>query len=141
MEDDKVGYRNPPRSKQFKPGVSGNPAGRPRRTPVPLAEKINAILNAPVEYRERGRTKFATRRELGLKILAERAAGGDLGAAENLLKIRDRAERYGDTGVDRLIIHDWLPDYPGQTGADKTEASALVDDAGSARSPRGRKAR
>ena len=136
MVDDEVGYQKPPKSKWFKPGVSGNPDGRRSRKPLPLAEKINAILDALVEYRERGRLRVATRRELGLKIIAERAAGGDLSAAEHLLKIRQRAERYGDTGVDPVIIRNWLPDYPGQTAETKTKnATAEPVDAEARREP------
>ena len=40
------------------------------------------MLNAPIEYRERGRTKVATYRELILKLLVDRAISGDLDAAE-----------------------------------------------------------
>jgi hypothetical protein len=29
---DAVGYRRPPRNRQFKPGQSGNPTGRPKGT-------------------------------------------------------------------------------------------------------------
>lgn len=29
---EKTGYRNPPKEYQFKPGVSGNPSGRPKNT-------------------------------------------------------------------------------------------------------------
>jgi hypothetical protein len=35
------------------------------------------VLNAPIEYRERGKTKIATYRELSLKMLVDRAINGD----------------------------------------------------------------
>lgn len=39
-EDDSVGYRNPPKHTRFKPGQSGNPAGRPKaRDPRALARQ------------------------------------------------------------------------------------------------------
>ena len=44
---------------------------------------------------------------------------GDLEAAEILLKIRERAERYGDAGVEQIVISDWMPDYAGQSGEEK----------------------
>jgi hypothetical protein len=78
------------------------------------------VLNAPIEYRERGRTKVATYRELSLKMLVDRAISGDLGAAELALKIVARAERYGDPGVDPIQVENWIADYPDQTANQKT---------------------
>ena len=49
----------------------------------------------------------------------DRAVSGDLEAAEILLKIRERAERYGDAGVEQIVISDWMPDYAGQSGEEK----------------------
>jgi hypothetical protein len=33
MADDEIGYGKPPLSGRFRPGVSGNPSGRPKRKP------------------------------------------------------------------------------------------------------------
>jgi hypothetical protein len=115
-----VGYGKPPRKSRFRSGVSGNPKGRPKRKPSALAGIIRDVLSAPVEYRERGRLKAGTRHELSLKVLVERAIKGDLGAADFILKVRAHGLRYGEAGVDRLQISDWLPDYPGQTADQKT---------------------
>jgi hypothetical protein len=120
MADYEVGYRRPPKNRRFRPGRSGNPTGRPKRKPIPVADLISEILNAPIVYQEHGRTRVATRQELSLRILVARAAGGDVGAAENLLKVRERAERFGDAGVNVLAIADWMPDYEGQTAEQKT---------------------
>ena len=87
MPSYEVGYGKPPLSGRFRAGVSGNPKGRPKRKPTPLAERIKSALNAPIEYRERGRTKVATYRELSLKMLVDCAISGDLDAAELALKI------------------------------------------------------
>jgi hypothetical protein len=76
------------------------------------------VLNAPIEYREGGRTKVATYRELSLKILVDRAASGDLDAAELALNIRARAERYPD--LDPILVENWIPDHPDQTANQKT---------------------
>jgi hypothetical protein len=91
-----VGYGKPPLSGRFRAGISGNARGRPKRKGLALAERIKTVLNAPIEYRERGRTKVATYRELCLKMLVDRAINGALDAAEMVLKIWARAERYGD---------------------------------------------
>lgn len=115
-----IGYRKPPKRTRFKPGASGNPKGRKKRDPSNLARVIYRILNAPVTYREGGRTKSATRQELTIKILIEHAIKGDVAAAEHVLKLRAYAQRFGDAGVQKLLIADWLPDYPGQTAELKT---------------------
>jgi len=129
MSDYDVGYGKPPKSGRFKPGVSGNPKGRPKRKLVPLAEIINNAINDPIKYREGRRTKFAPMRELSLKIVVDRAVGGDLEAAELAIKIRERAERYGDAGVDQIEVSGWLADYSGQTAEQKTRDLAMGRDA------------
>lgn len=43
----KVGYGSPPRENQFKPGKSGNPSGRPRKSKNPdtiAKEEINRMI-------------------------------------------------------------------------------------------------
>src|SRR5271155_3037151 len=100
MSKYKVGYGKPPKKSRFKRGISGNPKGRPKRKSNPLAEIINNVLRASIEYRERGRIKTTTRHELNLKMLIEHAVKGDLGAAELVLKVRDHAQRWGEAGVD-----------------------------------------
>ncbi len=119
MADYEIGYGKPPRSRRFQQGVSGNPKGRPKKKSSPLAQTINKVLNAPIQYRVRGRTKVASARELSLKMLVDRAVSGDLEAAELVIKIRERAERHGDAGVERIAISDWMPDYAGQSGEEK----------------------
>jgi Family of unknown function (DUF5681) len=115
MADYSVGYGKPPRNRRFRPGVSGNPKGRPKRKPTALAEIISAALNGPIDYREQGRAKVAPAITLSLKLLVDRAIAGDLDAAEMVLKIRASAERFDVSTVEPIIVSDWLPDYPGQT--------------------------
>jgi Family of unknown function (DUF5681) len=129
MDDYEIGYRKPPKSGRFRAGVSGNPKGRPKQRPPPLAQSIKNTLDAPIEYRDRGQTKVATARELSLKTLVDRAVAGDLAAAELALRIRDRAERNEDAGIDQILVGGWLPDYPGQTAQQKTGDFALSRDA------------
>ena len=124
MSEEPIGYGKPPTHTRFKPGTSGNPKGRPKRK-VPVAgEIIDSVLNAPAEYRERGQTKTAVRRELTLRNYVMRALGGDVKAAETLLKLRAHAQRFSDTGVHSFEVADWLPDHPGQTGEEKTRKFA-----------------
>ncbi len=50
----RVGYGNPPVDSRFKPGESGNPGGRPKKTPDFL-EDAAAILTAPVTGQAKGK--------------------------------------------------------------------------------------
>jgi hypothetical protein len=124
MVDDSVGYRKPPKHSKFKKGVTGNPKGRPKRKPFAAAETIDSVLNSTTEYRERGQTRVATRRELTIRTLVNRALKGDVKSAEALLKLRAHAQRHRDAGVQRIVSSDWLPDHLGQTGEQKTKQFA-----------------
>jgi len=44
MSNDDVGYGKPPKNTRFKAGVSGNPKGRPKRSPMALAEIVGKVL-------------------------------------------------------------------------------------------------
>jgi Family of unknown function (DUF5681) len=125
MADDKIGYGRPPEWSQFKPGVSGNPKGRPKRDPTAVSEVIKNTLSAPIQYREQGRTRTATRTEVGLRKLVENAVRGDLTAAATLLEYREHARRYGDVGIETVEILNWFEDYPGQTAEQKSRESVI----------------
>jgi hypothetical protein len=124
MNDDGVGYGRPPKASRFKPGMSGNPKGRPKRKPIAFAEVVNQVLDVPIEYLERGRPKVTTRRELTLQKWVDLAIKGDIRAAEHILKIRAQAERDGDPGSETIRVSGWLSDYPGQTAEQKTQDAA-----------------
>jgi hypothetical protein len=124
MSDDGVGYRRPPKHSRFKPGNNANPKGRPKRKPAAIADIIDHVLNGLAEYRERGRIKKARRRELTIKTDIRLALSGNLKSIETILLLRQHAQTSGDAGVQRLEIADWLPDYPGQTGEQKTREFA-----------------
>src|SRR5271163_3810447 len=106
MGDHEVGFGKPPKQSRFKTGVSGNPKGRPKRKPLAASEIIGNVLNGTAEYRERGRTKMATRLELTLRAWLNRAMKGEAKAAEMLLKLRAHAQKFGDVGVQRIRMDD-----------------------------------
>jgi hypothetical protein len=120
MNEGPVGYKNPPTQTRWKPGISGNPSGRPKQKTIPLADIIRDFFSAPIHYREEGRVKTASREELLFRKLIEEAIKGSALAAEFILKLRMSAHRFGSVGDDHLEISDWLPDYPGQTAERKT---------------------
>jgi hypothetical protein len=119
MADYEVGYGKPPLSGRFKPGASGNPRGRPKRAANPWAETIQNLLDQPVKYRVAGKAMRATYLELTIQALVDRAAKGEVAAAELVLRIAEHAEQLGDIGVMKLLIENWAPAYPGQTAEQK----------------------
>ena len=120
-----VGYGRPPIEGRFKPGVSGNPRGRPKRQPSAVADHIDDVLAKPMTFREKGRQRIATRGEVILKVVIDRALSGDVSAAQDLLRLIRQAERSGFTASTRIEIADWLPDHVGQTAEQKTQSEAL----------------
>ena len=135
MSDRKVGKANT----RFKKGVSGNPKGRPRRRPPEVGQVMKGIMDSSVEYREDGRTRKATRRELSVKRHLKRALEGDIGAAEALLKLRAEAQKKRGRSGSIVQFTDLLPAAASQTGEsqdgsrsrDQTEAPALPKTSGS----------
>jgi hypothetical protein len=121
MSDYAVGYGKPPTASRFKAGTSGNPRGRPKRQSLSLADIVDRVLAARITYREQGRIKSATRDELCVKMLVDSAIKGDIASAEHILKMYAHAQRFGGAGGDTIAIHNWLPDYPGQTPDQKVE--------------------
>jgi hypothetical protein len=119
MTKSDVGRGRPPKHSRFKPGTSGNPRGWPKRKVSALGEITDDVFKTPVEYRDDGRLKKATRHELSLKAMVKDALNGDIAATEMLLRLRSRAEA-GEIGVQRIVVDNWLPDHPGQTGEQKS---------------------
>ncbi len=108
--DGPIGYGRPPARTRFKPGVSGNPDGRPKRKPSALADIIRDTMNASVRIREHGRTKTVSRKEAAVQMLVRRAVAGDIASAYEILKARSQAKRDGEMGVEALRVLNWLPD-------------------------------
>jgi hypothetical protein len=94
MAEYEVGYKKPPRHSQFKPGNQANPQGSGKRKRRTEAEIAHEILTQPVSFREGGKSKRASRIELMIKSFGAAALKGDVGAAEALLKIREKFEKH-----------------------------------------------
>src|SRR5262249_20499222 len=91
-----VGYKKPPRATQFKPGVSGNPTGRPKK-PVNIASELLDELSELTSIRDHGRQIEITKARAIVKEIVRLAAAGDLRAATTVLSFTrnqtDTAER------------------------------------------------
>ena len=75
-DDHAVGYGRPPKHHQFKPGRSGNPQGRPRKTRS-IEAMIKRELDQTVKITEGGRELRISKREAIIKQFVNRAIKGD----------------------------------------------------------------
>jgi len=98
-----VGFGKPPRSTRFKPGQSGNPAGRPRGAKN-FAVAIEQELVTRVTVTENGRRRRISKREVIAKHLVNKAASGDLKAIPLLLnEARAHQGTLADAGPDQVL--------------------------------------
>lgn len=110
MSGYEVGYRKPPNATKFKPGQSGNPAGRPKSKTSRLEKLILKVLQAPMQYSENGQTKSASRHEVAIKFQIEKAVKGSIDAAEMILAMRKHAMQHSDHSVQRILVTGGLPE-------------------------------
>lgn len=90
-DDYEVGYGRPPKSGQFKKGLSGNPSGRPKKL-LDFDSVLMRELNLPMVFHENGRRKKMTRFVITAKQMANKAASGDLRAARFVAERSQRVQ-------------------------------------------------
>ncbi len=83
---DDVGYGKPPRHAQFRPGQSGNPTGRPRKT-VSFKEILERNLLSPITVTIRDKPRKITTREALLIRLLSKALNGDNKSIEQVFSL------------------------------------------------------
>jgi hypothetical protein len=86
-----IGYRRPPKSTQFKPGVSGNPKGRPKGS-RPVGALLQDIIRQKIAVTENGKTRRLPALEIMLRRLANDAMRGEQRSIKFLLSL---LEHYG----------------------------------------------
>ena len=96
-DDDAVGYGCPPKHSRFKPGQSGNPAGRPRRKRN-MDTLVHEVMSQQVTVTLNGKTKRVPADAALLLRLLEKGLAGDMQAARLLLALRASHVRESDTG-------------------------------------------
>ena len=98
-----VGYRHPPVHSRFKPGVSGNPAGRSKGRKN-LRGIFQQILNEKVSLRDgQGIRKISTA-EAALRSMVVGALKGDVRNLAMLLQVAERAGEFRDEYSDSLVV-------------------------------------
>jgi Family of unknown function (DUF5681) len=80
-----VGYGNPPKHTRFKPGQSGNPRGRPRKSKN-ISDLIKEELDAKIDIREGQKTQRVSRREALVKRMVSLALGGNIKVLDWIVK-------------------------------------------------------
>jgi len=95
-----VCYGRPPRHTRFRPGQSGNPAGRPKG-PRSLARDLIEDLQQPVAQGEGAARQTLTRQRAILRALVAKAQEGDAKATTMVLDLIDRLS-WTDGGVTAL---------------------------------------
>jgi Family of unknown function (DUF5681) len=113
--EDAVGYGRPPRHTRFEPGVSGNPAGRPKKTPSFVGE-----LHA--ELREESTTGVTKQRAMVRRLVAE-AMAGNVRALSILVPILLKTEQSPDDDLGSLADREILEDFAKRSRRKMTSAA------------------
>jgi hypothetical protein len=96
-EPEKVGYCNPPKASQFKPGQSGNPKGRPKG-----ARGLNTIVIEKMTEKLPVRTARGRKKMAKVEVMVQQSVEAALGGNE-----RERSkmlERYRNAVPDVPIL-------------------------------------
>ncbi|PBB89546.1 hypothetical protein CK215_26855 [Mesorhizobium sp. WSM3864] len=84
--DEKVGYGKPPKKSRFKPGQSGNPKGRPKKSGT-VALEILDELKRRITVHENGQERILTKREALAKTIVSGALKKDVRLIQVLMSL------------------------------------------------------
>src|SRR4051812_9812407 len=101
MQDDnepeyEVGYRKPPKTKQWQPGQSGNPSGKRKPRKESFTTDLMAALAETVQVTIDGKVMEVTVKELIVQQLIEQSAHGNKRAYKMQTWLRQQVEEKGD---------------------------------------------
>ena len=85
-KDYDVGYRKPPKHKQFQPGQSGNRKGRPKVEKT-IQDVLIESLNKAQVVKDHGKTKSMTKKEVIVNVLITESMKANTRAIQLLFKL------------------------------------------------------
>ena len=95
---DSVGYKQPPKGRQFQPGNSGNPSGRPKGVRNFKTDLREELIES-ISIREGGRDISISKQRALIKRLVASAIEGDARSIATLMSFCARA--FGDDNDDQ----------------------------------------
>jgi uncharacterized protein DUF5681 len=107
-----VGYRKPPKQKQFKPGQSGNPRGRPKGSKNE-STILHGILHRQIKIQDGGRSRQVTILEAMLTRFAQDSLKGNVKSAAFLLNrygtlVSGEIEQSGLSSDDQAVLEAFM---------------------------------
>ena len=99
-QDYRVGRGKPPLGSRFKPGVSGNPSGRPKRAPTLRTELLDELARPATAGGD------DTRQQAIVRTLVNQAIAGNLRAMSVLVAVLARTQDRKDEPVEELSDSD-----------------------------------
>jgi len=85
-----VGYGRPPVNRQFKPGQSGNPKGRPKGQKN-FATILGETLHQKIPVRDKnGKTRWLTKQQVMYEVMTNKAVNGDAKAFTAVFQLADK---------------------------------------------------
>jgi hypothetical protein len=81
-----VGYKNPPKDTQFKPGKSGNPSGRPKGSRN-LRTDLMEELDAKIVVTEGGQQRTISKQQALVKAMMAKGMKGDTSAGKAIFNL------------------------------------------------------
>lgn len=127
--DDLVGYKHPPIQTRFKAGRSGNPKGRPKKTPT-LGDAVLAELDTVVTITVGGKERKITLREAIAKQHTSKAAKGDAKSTEIVMSLT-RGQEEGKKDEVRNVTELFRAIHDRHVAADRNANSSTLNVKGS----------
>jgi Family of unknown function (DUF5681) len=118
-----VGFRRPPLHTRFKPGVSGNPSGRPKDSKN-FKTLLHSILNEQISLQEGSQSRKISKAEAIMRRLIIGALKGDTRDLHALFRLAEQTGQFEEqrdeiTRIERVIFSTVYE-------ADGTDPSSIV---------------
>ena len=108
--DGTVGYKRPPLHSRFKPGVSGNPSGRPKDSKN-FKTLLHAILNEQISLQEGSQSRKISKAEAIMRRLIIGALKGDSRDLHALFRLAEQTGQFGNEATDQPLTIRWVTTY------------------------------